>query len=102
KFCKYSLIVSVSSFSPFKVSVYTVLGGILFFFHFYHNDRFYAWTSIDEEGRIKLNKETFDYLGLKISERLLVIRSSSLAFTLGAKGPVFERVALSKTEIGVY
>ena len=68
----------------------------------FYNDRFYAWTNIDEEGRIRLNKKTLDYLELKVSERLLVIRSSSLAFTLGAKGPVFERVALSKTEIEVY
>lgn len=68
----------------------------------FYNDRFYAWTNIDEEGRIRLNKKTLDYLELKVSERLLVIRSSSLAFTLGAKGPIFERVAASKAEIKVF
>jgi hypothetical protein len=68
----------------------------------FYNDRFFTWTNIDEKGSIRLNKKTLDYLELKVSERLLVIRSSSLAFTLGAKGPIFERVAASKAEIKVF
>ncbi len=56
-----------------------------------YKGRFYCWACISESGQIALTKEMLDFLQLKPSMRLLSIRSSDIAFTMGAKGPLLEK-----------
>ncbi len=51
----------------------------------------YAWLDIDENGVIKLPHSTLAVLGLQSGMELLSIRSSDIAFTMGAKGPLLQK-----------
>ena len=54
----------------------------------------YCWVNISENGIIQLN--------LKIGMGLLSIRSSNIAFTMGATGPLLERADNYEGEIPLY
>jgi len=56
-----------------------------------YKGRSYCWADITEAGRIFLTEEMMAFLGLKPGMRLLSIRSSDIAFTMGAKGPLLEK-----------
>lgn len=56
-----------------------------------YKGRSYCWVSISENGIIKLNQKMMKFLDLKIGMELLSIRSSSIAFTMGAKGILLEK-----------
>ena len=58
-----------------------------------YKGRWYGWTEITEDGRIAFSKTTMDFLNLRPGMELLSIRSSDIAFTMGAKGPLLERAA---------
>jgi len=56
-----------------------------------YKGRSYCWADITEAGRISLTEEMMGFLGLRPGMRLLSIRSSDIAFTMGAKGPLLEK-----------
>lgn len=56
-----------------------------------YKGRSYCWVNISENGIIQLNQQILDFLNLNIGMELLSIRSSDIAFTMGATGPLLER-----------
>ena len=67
-----------------------------------YKGRSYCWVNISENGVIQLNQQILDFLNLKIGMELLSIRSSDIAFIMGATGPLLERVDNYKGEIKIY
>lgn len=67
-----------------------------------YKGRAYAWLPVDADGIVKLRKEALDLLGLSPGMELLSIRSSNIAFTMGAKGPLIARAAGAPGELEVY
>ena len=67
-----------------------------------YKGRSYCWVSISENGVIQLNQQTLDFLNLKIGMELLSIRSSDIAFTMGATGPLLEKSDHYEGEITLY
>ncbi len=58
-----------------------------------YKGRSYCWTAVSATGEIMLTVEMMAFLHLKPKMRLLSIRSSDIAFTMGAKGPLLEKAA---------
>ena len=56
-----------------------------------YKGRSYCWTDISEEGEIILTDQMMKFLDVKPGTILLSIRSSDIAFTMGAKGPLLEK-----------
>lgn len=56
-----------------------------------YKGRSYCWVNISNEGEIVLTESMREFLGLESGMRLLSIRSSDIAFTMGAKGPLLEK-----------
>ena len=56
-----------------------------------YKGRHYCWLPISGTGRIVLNGECMGFLQLKPGMQLLSIRSSNIAFTMGARGPLLKR-----------
>lgn len=56
-----------------------------------YKGRSYCWTDISEEGEIILTDQMMRFLDVKPDTILLSIRSSDIAFTMGAKGPLLEK-----------
>jgi len=56
-----------------------------------YKGRKYAWLGIDSGGVIKLPQSTLEVLELRTGMELLAIRSSDIAFTMGAKRPLLEK-----------
>ena len=54
--------------------------------------RSYYWTDITANGQIVLSAEAMDFLNIKPGMELFSIRSSDIAFTMGARGPLLEKV----------
>lgn len=67
-----------------------------------YKGRKYGWLSISPEGLLRLPEETLRALSLEPGMELMAIRSSDIAFTLGAKGPLLERAGNFQGEIPVY
>ena len=67
-----------------------------------YKGRSYCWVNISENGVIHLNLKILDFLNLKIGMKLLSIRSSDIAFTMGAIGPLLERADNYEGEIEIY
>ena len=67
-----------------------------------YKGRAYCWTAVSENGEITLTKEMMTFLNLKPEMRLLSIRSSDIAFTMGAKGPLLEKAAHFDGEIPLF
>lgn len=67
-----------------------------------YKGRSYCWVKISENGTIQLNQQILDFLKLKIGMELLSIRSSDIAFTMGATGPLLERANNYDGEIKLY
>ncbi|MBR3544108.1 MAG: hypothetical protein IKN82_10510 [Treponema sp.] len=67
-----------------------------------YKGRAYAWVSITADGKIFLSDETMQYLKLEKDMKLLSIRSSDIAFTMGAYGPLLEESFKHEKEIKVY
>lgn len=51
---------------------------------------------------IQLSQQALDFLNLKIGMMLLSIRSSNIAFTMGATGPLLERAENYEGEVQIY
>ena len=67
-----------------------------------YKGRSYCWTAISASGEITLTEEMMAFLHLKPEMRLLSIRSSDIAFTMGAKGPLLEKAAHFDGEIPLF
>ena len=60
-----------------------------------YKGRSYCWVEISQEGQILLTKKMMDFLKVRPGMELLSIRSSDIAFTMGAKGPLLEKAKIS-------
>lgn len=67
-----------------------------------YKGRGYCYIDITSDGRIKLTDEMLCYLNIKKGMELLSIRSSDIAFTMGAYGPLLEKSLYFKGEIPLY
>ena len=67
-----------------------------------YKGRSYCWVSISRTGIIQLNQNIIDFLNLEIGMELLSIRSSDIAFTMGAKGPLLEKAENYDGEIKIF
>lgn len=67
-----------------------------------YKGRKYAWLGIDSTGVIKLPQSTLEVLELQSGMELLSIRSSDIAFTMGANGPLLEKAHNFHGEIERY
>lgn len=67
-----------------------------------YKGRSYCWINISENGIIQLNHKMLNFLDLKIGMELLSIRSSNIAFTMGAKGLLLEKAKNYDKEIHIY
>ena len=67
-----------------------------------YKGRSYCWVSISGTGVIQLNQKMVYFLNLEIGMELLSIRSSDIAFTMGAKGPLLEKAENYDGEITIY
>lgn len=67
-----------------------------------YKGRKYCWKSISKNGVIELTAEMLKVLDLSIGMELLSIRSSDIAFTMGAKGPLLEKAKNYNRAIEVY
>lgn len=56
-----------------------------------YKGRGYAWLHIKDDGSVRLTPRAMEKLVLQPGMELLSIRSSDIAFTMGAKGPLLER-----------
>ena len=66
-----------------------------------YKGRGYTWLPI-EEGIINLTPDLMMALKLQVHSELLAIRSSNIAFTMGAKGPLWEKVHAFNGDITQY
>ena len=67
-----------------------------------YKGRKYAWLGIDKSGVIKMPQSALSVLNLQSGMKLLSIRSSDIAFTMGAKGPLLEKAHNFQGEIERY
>ena len=67
-----------------------------------YKGRSYAWIEISTDGIIVLNDEMLSFLKLDIGLKLLSIRSSDIAFTMGAYGCLMDESMKHENEISVY
>ena len=67
-----------------------------------YKGRGYSWLTISSSGVIRLPEQTMEYLNLSAGDSLMSIRSSDIAFTMGAKGPLMEKVHSYKGMIPEY
>lgn len=67
-----------------------------------YKGRGYAWLPIDGGGMVRLTPGTMESLQLHPGTELLSIRSSDIAFTMGAKGPLLDRAYQYSGEINRY
>ena len=67
-----------------------------------YKGRSYAWLDISGDGQIILTGEMMDFLKLKSGMKLLSIRSSDIAFTMGAYGRLVEESIKHEDEISIF
>ena len=67
-----------------------------------YKGRSYAWVEISPDGKILLTDEMISFLKLDAGMKLLSIRSSDIAFTMGAYGRLMEESMKHENEIPVY
>ncbi|WP_235315076.1 hypothetical protein [Porphyromonas gulae] len=67
-----------------------------------YKGRGYTWVPIGEGGMISLTPELMKALRLQVHSELLAIRSINIAFTMGAKGPLWEKAQAFNGEITRY
>ncbi len=67
-----------------------------------YKGRSYFWAEITADGIITLNEKAAEFLGIEIGMKLLSIRSSDIAFTMGAKGPLIEKAINYNGEIPLF
>ena len=55
-----------------------------------YKGRGYSWLPISPSGLVQLSENAMNYLDLKAGTKLMCIKSSDIAFTMGAKGPLMD------------
>lgn len=56
-----------------------------------YKGRAYCWTDISKDAKITLSRDMMAFLNIAPQAELICIRSSDIAFTMGAKGPLMEK-----------
>lgn len=56
-----------------------------------YKGRYYSWLYLSDDGCVRMPSSSLDFLSLKTGDRLMAIRSSDIAFTMGARGPLIEK-----------
>lgn len=67
-----------------------------------YKGRAYAWMNISDDGQIALMDEMMKFLKIKPGMKLLSIRSSDIAFTMGAYGRLVEESMKHEDEIPLF
>lgn len=67
-----------------------------------YKGRSYCWLDISQEGGLILTEEMMRFLNVAPGMELLSIRSSDIAFTMGAKGPLLKKAQNYGGEIPIY
>ena len=67
-----------------------------------YKGRGYCWANLDTCGAVHLTREALSYLDLFTHNELLCIRSSNIAFTMGAKGPLLDKALCFQGKIEHY
>ena len=67
-----------------------------------YKGRSYTWTETSEDGKIMLSDDMMAFLKLESGMELLSIRSSDIAFTMGAYGRLVEESKKHEDEIPLY
>ena len=67
-----------------------------------YKGRSYSWVDITDDGKIVLANEMMSFLKIEPGMKLLSIRSSDIAFTLGAYGRLVEESMKHEDEISVF
>ena len=67
-----------------------------------YKGRSYAWIDISEDGKIVLTDDMMTFLKIERGMKLLSIRSSNIAFTMGAFGPLVEESMKHESETPQY
>ena len=67
-----------------------------------YKGRAYCWTIVTEAGEIRLSEKMMTFLHLEPGMRLLAIRSSNIAFTMGSKGPLLEKAKYFDGDIPLF
>ncbi|WP_396136474.1 hypothetical protein [Clostridium sp. SHJSY1] len=67
-----------------------------------YKGRLYCWVYIHDNGVIQLTDNMLEILDISKGMELLSIRSSDIAFTMGAKGPLLEKADNFDGDLEVY
>ena len=67
-----------------------------------YKGRSYAWVNISDDGQIALTDEMMKFLKIEPGMKLLSIRSSDIAFTMGAYGRLVEESMKHEDEIPLF
>ena len=67
-----------------------------------YKGRSYSWVEISDDGKIVLTDEMLSFLKIKSGMKLLSVRSSDIAFTMGAYGTLIEESMKHEDEISVF
>ncbi|MEF9921051.1 MAG: hypothetical protein RSC93_11545 [Erysipelotrichaceae bacterium] len=68
----------------------------------HYKGRGYCWCAISKDGTLRLSQEMMDTLELKKGLKLLSIRSSDIAFTMGVRGPLLDKAHEYRGKIQVF
>ena len=66
-----------------------------------YKGRKYGWLTLKDNG-VRLSESLMQMLDIKTGDKLLAIRSSNIAFTMGAKGSLIEKANEYTGEIEVF
>ena len=67
-----------------------------------YKGRSYSWVDIADDGKIILTNEMLSFLNIEPGMKLLSIRSSDIAFTMGAYGRLVEESIKHEDEIPAF
>lgn len=67
-----------------------------------YKGRSYSWVDIADDGKIVLTNEMMSFLNIEPGMKLLSIRSSDIAFTMGAYGRLVEESIKHEGEIPAF
>lgn len=67
-----------------------------------YKGRLYCWTDISSDGIIIFEGEMLRILDIAVGTKLLSIRSSDIAFVMGAKGPLLDKADIYEGKIQTF
>lgn len=67
-----------------------------------YKGRSYCWLPVSSSGELRLPESALAFLSLAPGMPLLAIRSSDIAFTMGARGPLVEKAERYRGDIPAY